>query len=129
MACRQTILIIEQDVNQLNGLRSILCKEGYNVISTYNPYALIEILRTTPPDLAIINVNIPKEFGFNILRKTKELLPGLPIIAMSVYSDTLTKRELNRLGADDFMTKPFDVELLKARIAQLAGDKKVTLAG
>jgi DNA-binding response OmpR family regulator len=124
MTKKKTILIIEQETNLANGLRSILEKEGYEVISTFNSYCLNELFKDKAPDLAIININIPKELGLNILRKTKETFPSLPIIAMSVYSHSFTKKELNRLGADDFIAKPFDVKYLKGHIEELIGKKR-----
>lgn len=124
MTKKRTILIIEQETNLANGLKSILEKEGYEVVSTFNYYLLSELFKDRAPDLAIININIPKELGLNILRKTKETFPSLPIIAMSVYSHSFSKKELSRLGADDFVAKPFEVGHLKERIEELINHKK-----
>jgi two-component system NtrC family response regulator len=124
MDAKKTILIIEQECNLVNGLRRMLEKEGYDVVSIFNHYHLEEIFCDKKPDLAIINISSPKEFGLNILRKTKEAFPSLPIIAMTVYTNTLNRRELNRLGASDFIGKPFDVECLKGRIEELIDNKK-----
>ena len=119
MVRNRTILVIEQETSIGEGLKSILEKEGYSVISVYTSRHLMEIFREGGPDLAIININLPKEFGLNILRKTKELFPKIPVIAMSVYSNSLSANELKRLGASEFITKPFDVEGLKSKIWQL----------
>ena len=124
MTKKKTILIIEQETNLINGLKSILEKGDYEVVSIFNYYFLGELFKDKAPDLAIININIPKELGLNILRKTKETFPSLPIIAMSVYSNSFSKKELNRLGADDFIAKPFDVKYLKERIEVLIGKKR-----
>jgi DNA-binding response OmpR family regulator len=80
-----------------------------------------ELCQDAMPDLAIININVTKAFGFNILRKTKETFPKLPIIAVSVCGNSFSRNELDRLGADDFIAKPFDVNYLKSRIEKLAG--------
>ena len=58
------------------------------------------------------------------MRKVKENFPSVPIIAMSVYSNSFSGRELKRLGADDFIVKPFDVNNLKQKIEQLLGKKR-----
>ena len=120
----KTILIIEQEVNVANGLKSILEKDGYKVISAFGYYYIKGLLKNKEPDLAIININIPKELGLNILRRTKESFPRLPIIAMSVYSNSFSKKELERLGADDFIAKPFDIKCFKKRIEELICTKK-----
>lgn len=124
MTKKKTILIIEQEINLANGLKRMLEKKGYCVVSIFNHYHLKEMFEDKKPDLAIININSPKEFGLNILRKTKETFPSLPIIAMTVYTNTLNRKEINRLGASDFIGKPFDVKYLKKRIEELTGCKK-----
>lgn len=118
---KKTILILEQEYNVANGLKSILVKEGYNAVLRYNYYHIKEFFQKQKPDLVIINISVSKEFGLNILRKTKKSFPALPIIAMSVYSNSLSRNELARFGADDFIAKPFDVEYLKSRIEELVG--------
>jgi len=115
----RTILVIEQETNIAEGLKSILEKEGYSVVSAYTSRHLKEIFKEHGPDLTIININLPKEFGLNILRKTKELFPKIPVIAMSVHSNSLSANELKRMGASEFITKPFDVESLKSKIGKL----------
>jgi two-component system NtrC family response regulator len=119
MVRNRTILVIEQETSIAEGLKSILGKEGYSVVSAYTSRHLKEIFKENIPDLAIININLPKEFGLKILRKTKELFPKIPVIAMSVNSNSLSANELKRLGASEFITKPFDVEGLKSKIGQL----------
>ncbi len=123
MGKKKSILLIEREINLINGLRSILEKEGYEIISAYEYYNLKGLPQGQKPDLAIIDIAIPKEMGLNILRKTKEVFPKLPIIAMSVYSKSFSKKELARLGAEEFIAKPFDVGYLKERIAKLIEDK------
>lgn len=119
MVRNRTILVIEQETNIAERLKSLLEKEGYLVISAYTSRHLKEIFKDHGPDLAIININLPKVFGLNILRKTKELFPKTPVIAMSVSSNSLSANELKRLGASEFITKPFDAERLKSKIGQL----------
>jgi len=123
MTRKKIILIIEQELNIANGLKAILKKEDYQAISTYNLYAIKDILEDKEPDLVIINIGIPKELGLNILRKTKESFPYAPIIVMSVYSSSFSIKELKRLGADDFIAKPFDVKFLKEKIEELIEQK------
>ena len=118
---KKTILIIEQDNNVANGLKRILEKEGYNAVSLYSSYYIKELCQDEIPDLAIINISVSKEFGLNILRRTKETFPKPPIVAVSVYGNFFTRSELARLGADDFIAKPFDVNYLKRQIEKLAG--------
>lgn len=122
MTKKKSILIIEEETNLANGLKRILEREGYRAIPAFSPYHLKEFDKH--PDLAIVNINIPKEFGLSMLRKIKKAFPALPIIAMTVYSNSFTKNELNRLGANDFIAKPFDIRCLKKRIEELLRGNK-----
>ncbi|MDP2938161.1 MAG: response regulator [Candidatus Omnitrophota bacterium] len=124
MKREKAILIIEQEINLANGLKVILEKEDYQVISAYSLYAIKDILEDKEPDLVIINISIPKELGLNILRKIKKRFPSVPIIAMSVYTNSFSGKELKRFGADDFIAKPFDVNNLKQKIGQLLGKRR-----
>lgn len=117
----KAILVIEQEANIGKGIKSILEKEGYFVVLTCSAYHLKEIFLETKPDLAIISISLPREPGLNVLRKVKELFPKIPVIAMSVYSNSLNANELKRFGASEFIAKPFDVERLKLKISRLIG--------
>jgi DNA-binding NtrC family response regulator len=100
---KKTILIIEQDDNSANGLKLILEREGYNAASLYNSHYIKELCQDKIPALAIINISVSKEFGLNILRRTKETFPKFPIVVVSIYSNSFSRSELARLGADDFI--------------------------
>lgn len=124
MVAKKTVLIIEQEMNLANGLKAILEKEGYEVVTDLHYLNPNNAEISKKPDLVILNINIPKELGLNILRKTKAAYPSLPVIAMSVYSHSFSKNEIKRLGADDFIAKPFEIEQLKKKIEQLMLRKK-----
>ena len=115
---KKTILILEQDFNLANGLKSILEQEGYGVLTDFAFLHPDELQNESKPDLIIININVPKEFGLNILRKARENFPGTPLIAMTVYSHSFSRNEISRLGVDDFIAKPFEIEDLKKRIVK-----------
>lgn len=119
---KKIILIIEQYDNSTSGLRCILEKEGYSVISLYSSHYIQRLCCGRIPDLAVISVNMPKAFGISILRSLREVFPGIPIVAVSLYGNSLSKNELARLGADDFIGKPFDIDHFRNRIARLMID-------
>jgi len=113
------ILILEQEFNLANGLKAMLEKEGYGVLTDFSFLHPDGLGDAPKPDLIIINIDVPKEFGLSILRKAKDDFPGVPLIAMSVYSHSFSKNEISRLGVDDFVAKPFEVEQLKKRVEEL----------
>lgn len=114
-----TILILEQEFNLANGLKAMLEKEGYRVLADFSFLHPGGLGDASKPDLIIINIDVPKGFGLNILRKAKDNFPGIPLIAMSVYSHSFSKNEISRMGVDDFIAKPFEVEQLKKRVEEL----------
>jgi DNA-binding response OmpR family regulator len=116
---KKQILIIEQEANLVNGLKAILEKEGYATNSLYSYLGIQSLFEEGKFDWAIINITKPAELGINIIRRTKERYPTLPVIAVSVYSDIFNKQDLAVAGADDFIKKPFDVDYLKRRIREL----------
>src|SRR3989338_197388 len=125
MAAKKTILIIEQELNLANGLKDILEKEGYAVVADACYLHPDNAKPDKAPDLAILDIYIPREFGMNILRRVKSDYPSLPVIAMSVYSHSFSKDEIKRFGGDDFIAKPFEIEHLKIRIEELLDGNKL----
>lgn len=109
-----------------NGLKAILEKEGYEVAAGAHYLPSGKAYSDKVPDLVILDIYMPQEFGLNILRKVKSDYPSLPVIAMSVYSHSFNRDEIKRFGGDDFIVKPFDVEYLKKMIEELlAGNKGI----
>jgi len=116
---KRIILILEQELNLADGLRAILEKEGYGVLTDFSLLHPNGLGIFSKLDLIIISINVPKDLGLNILRKAKNNFPGIPLIALSVYSRSFSKNEISRLGVNDFITKPFEIEYLKKRIEEL----------
>lgn len=126
MRGKKVILIIEQELNLANVLKAILEKEGYEVAAGAHYLPSGNAYSDKVPDLVILDIYMPQEFGLNILRKVKSDYPSLPVIAMSVYSHSFNRDEIKRFGGDDFIVKPFDVEYLKKMIEELlAGNKGI----
>lgn len=119
MAEVKTILIIEQELNFANGLKAILEKEGYEVIMDWDYLETDNVETIKKLDLVVFNINMPKDVGLYMLRKIKAVYRSLPVIAMSIYSHSFSKNEIKRLGADDFIAKPFEIGNFKKRIKQL----------
>ena len=111
-----TILIIEDDKDMLRGLRFNLEARNYTVISAPNAEIGYRRALDEKPDLLILDVMLPGRSGFDVCRDLKKSKPALPIImvtARSQESDIVTGLDI---GADDYITKPFGVLELLARI-------------
>ena len=113
------ILIIEDEKNMVEGLRFNLEARDYNVIAAFDGESGCREAIEEQPDLVILDLMLPGINGYEVCKKLKDEVPGIPIImltAKSQESDIVTGLDL---GADDYMTKPFSVLELLARINAL----------
>ena len=107
------IFIIDDDVNIGNMLEETLQREGYQVLRAYSGTEALLVLDSVKPDLALLDLMLPGLSGEEVLPK----LSGIPVIVMSARTDVDDKIRLLLTGAADYVTKPFDVKELLARIA------------
>ena len=108
----KTILIVDDDVCIGDMLQEILSKEGYGTARAYSGTEALLYLSRSRPDLILLDLMLPGLSGEELL----PLIEDIPVIVISAKSETSDKVEL-LLGADDYITKPFDTAELLARIA------------
>lgn len=109
------ILIIEDDIT-INGLlRSIIEKSGYSADSAYNGADGLAMGLRGEHDLILLDLMLPEKSGEEIIKELRKV-NTTPIIVLSAKGETHNRVELLRLGADDFITKPFDVDEVLLRI-------------
>ena len=121
----KTILIIDDDLHIGNMLEEILRKEGYGVLRAYSgTEALLVLSKETPDlillDLMLLDLMLPGLQGEEVLPKIKEI----PVIVMSAKADVNHKASLLLEGAADYVTKPFHVKELLARIVVQLRDRQ-----
>ena len=115
-AAKVRVLIVEDDASLLFGLRKNLEFEGYDVLVASDGAQGLELAVDSKPDLVILDVMLPEMNGFEVcevLRKNKIDVPVIFLTAKAAESDKLTGLDL---GGDDYMTKPFSIRELLARI-------------
>ncbi len=91
----------------------VFSRANHNVRSAENGRRALELLREEKADLIISDVKMPDMGGIELLRAARELLPDVAVVMMTAFATVDTAREAFKLGADDFITKPFDIEELK----------------
>ncbi len=107
-------LLIVDDEQSYRQLLSLLFEgEGQRVRTAGNGREAVEALKQEPADLIISDVKMPDMDGIEMLRVVRETMPDVGIIFMTAFASVESAREAFKLGADDFITKPFDVEELK----------------
>ena len=110
------ILVIEDDVNILRGLRDNLVFEGYEVSTASDGQEGLKIALDESFDLILLDIMLPNVNGYDICRKVKETKPELPIVMLTARGEEVDKIAGLDLGADDYVTKPFSIPELMARI-------------
>ncbi|MBC7911611.1 MAG: sigma-54-dependent Fis family transcriptional regulator [Pyrinomonadaceae bacterium] len=101
----------EQGIRQL--LTLVFEREGHRVRVAEGGRRGLELLRAEASDLMISDVKMPDMNGIELLRAARELLPDIAVVMMTAFATVDTAREAFKLGADDFIQKPFDVDELK----------------
>ena len=110
-----TIALVDDDRNILTSVSIALEAEGYR-IQTYNDGATaLEGLRATPPDLAIFDIKMPRMDGMELLRRLRQK-SELPVIFLTSKDEEIDELFGLKMGADDFIRKPFSQRLLVERV-------------
>src|SRR5215217_3612807 len=112
----KTILIAEDDENIINALSDYFGRSGYNSILAIDGLEALEIFKKNKPDLIITDVMMPKMHGFDLVTSIRQIDPLVPIIILTAKDDILDKVLGLELGADDYITKPFSLRELEARM-------------
>ena len=107
------ILIVDDNKNMQIILQNLLVDEGYNVISTTNGRDGLKAVTEESPDLVLLDIRLPEMNGIDILQQITKLEKEIPVIMITAYGDVETAVETMKLGAFDYITKPFVNEELK----------------
>lgn len=108
----KNILIIDDDIYIGNMLTEVLTKDGYNVSRAYSGTEAILVLSSSKPDLILLDLMLPGLNGEDVLSQIK----GIPVIVISAKVDIENKVSILLDGAADYVTKPFNINELLARI-------------
>jgi two-component system response regulator PilR (NtrC family) len=107
------ILIVDDEQGMRQLLSLVFGRAGHGVRAAENGRRAVEMLRDSPADLIISDVRMPDMGGIELLSAARELSPDVAVVMMTAFATVETAREAFKLGADDFIQKPFDVDELK----------------
>ena len=126
------VLIAEDDVSLRQGLIDLLEGEGYTVFSCSDGKEALESFHRESPDLVLLDVMMPERSGYDVCREIRKEDVDTPIIMLTAKGEEIDKVIGLELGADDYVTKPFGLHELRARIAAVLrrsqNHRKVTMA-
>jgi DNA-binding response OmpR family regulator len=110
------ILIVEDEPGMVAGLRDNFEFEGYQVLSAMDGVSGLERALADSPDLVILDVMMPRMSGLDVCKQLKSKRPAIPIIMLTARGQEIDKVVGLELGADDYVTKPFSIRELLARV-------------
>lgn len=120
------ILVIEDDILMVKILEFILRKEGYELTIAKDGIEGIEKLHSVNPDMVITDIILPFKSGLEVISLVKENFTHIPVIVVSSMGEEEgTVLEAFNLGADDFVSKPFNPNELKIRVKRLFDRKQM----
>jgi two-component system response regulator PilR (NtrC family) len=117
-APRPRVLVVDDERSLRELLAIVLRREGYDVLLAENGRSAIDLLAREPIDLLISDIKMPDLSGVDVLRAAKQADPDVLGIMMTAFASTETAVEAMRLGACDYLTKPFDVDVLKMKVRE-----------
>ncbi|HEY0081843.1 MAG TPA: sigma-54 dependent transcriptional regulator [Pyrinomonadaceae bacterium] len=107
------LLIVDDEQGMRQLLSLVFGRTGHSVRAAENGRRAVEMLREAAADLIISDVRMPDMGGIELLSVARELTPDVAVVMMTAFATVETAREAFKLGADDFIQKPFDVDELK----------------
>lgn len=120
---RATILVVDDELSMREFLQIMLEKEGYEVLTAAGGEEALKIMGEVSYDLMLCDMKMPRVSGMDVLKKSQERYPHVPVIIITAYSTSESAMEALKTGAYDYIQKPFQVEEIKL-IIQNALEKK-----
>jgi two-component system response regulator ChvI len=110
------IALVDDDKNILESVTMLLEQEGYHIRAFSDPAAALTALTTAPPELAILDIKMPRMDGLELLRRLRQGSPDLPVIFLTSKDEEIDELMGLNAGADDYIRKPFSQRLLLERV-------------
>src|SRR3954453_14434807 len=112
------ILVVDDERSMRELLAIVLRREGYDVLLAENGRSAVSLLEREPVDLLISDIKMPDLSGVDVLRAAKKIDQDILGIMITAFASTETAVEAMRLGACDYLSKPFDIDLLKMKVRE-----------
>ena len=121
---KSTILVVDDEKDICDFLEDLLTEENYRTFTALNGEKAIDITRKEKPDLILLDIKMPGMDGIEVLEKIKGIDPEIPVIMITGYGSLKTAREAMKLGAYDYITKPFDLKFIRQVIKDALSEGK-----
>src|SRR5437016_1603893 len=122
-----SLLIIEDDENISSAIQEYFSRAGYNVSTAADGVAGVEAVAKARPDVVVLDLMLPKMDGLAVCKELRQKSAAMPILMLTAKDDVVDKVLGLEMGADDYITKPFNLHELEARIKSVL--RRVRTAG
>jgi two-component system, NtrC family, response regulator AtoC len=126
MSVKGRVVVIDDEVNAAAALETLLREDGYEVARAHDAQAGLQLLEKEEPDVVLTDLRMPGMDGIELLTKVKQLRPETMVVLMTAYGTVKTAVRAMKLGAEDYLGKPIDVEELEI-VLQKAIERKALL--
>lgn len=119
------IIVIEDDADNMELIKFLLNKAGYDVLSAMDGYQGLELIRSQTPDLVLLDLAIPGIDGWHVARQIRqdEKTASIPIVAVSAHILPRDRQEAIQAGCNGFLNKPLDVVNFSANVEEFLQKK------
>lgn len=107
------VLLVDDDMNAANGLRKILFQDGYETSCAYTGNEALNLIESERFDIVITDMKLPDISGFSVIEKVKKKDVDIPVVMITAFSSLQTAIDAMKKGADDYLTKPVNIDELE----------------
>jgi two-component system response regulator HydG len=123
---KHRVLVVDDEASARSGLAKLLGQDGFDVATAADGASALASVEETPPDLVITDLRMPGMDGIELVAKLNEKLPSLPVLVVTAYGEVSSAVTAMRAGADDFLTKPIDFDVLKLAVERALARSALT---
>src|SRR3954454_11320713 len=116
---RPLLLVVDDEIAVLQVVERLATRAGFDVLTCSNGADAMRILLRKPADLAMVDLRMPDVNGLDLLRQIRRAVPGCEVILMTGHASVESAVEAIKLGAREFLTKPFDFDRLRRLLASI----------
>ncbi len=124
-ANRGTVLIVDDEANARKGLKMLLEQSGFEVMTAADGAEALEIIATTPPEVVVTDLRMPRIDGLELLRRARLAMEDLPIIVVTAFGAIDSAIHAMRAGAEDYLEKPVQIEELEVVLDRALRNRRV----
>jgi len=121
---KRKILVVDDNKETCDTLTEIFAEQGYQTFSALSGRLALDTVKKKKPELVLLDIKMPKMDGIEVLKRIKKIDKDLVVVMITGYGALDTAKEAMRLGAYDYVTKPFDLDFIKAVIRDALSERK-----